>query len=367
MYAAALLGEDAMKAVAVTPRKPNTLRIVDQDVPALNADEILLDVQKVGVCGTDRDIIAGFYGEAPQGLDYLVIGHESLSRIAGTGNEVKGFRKGDLVVPTVRRSCPENCLNCSIGESDMCLTGHYKEHGIKGLHGFAREFAVSDSKFVVKLPESLSDVGILLEPLTIVEKGLTQAYEIQQSRMKWKPKNALVLGAGPVGLLVTALLRLKGLDVHTVATRGTESLKARLVGQTGASYVNAIETPLKTLENRFDLVFEITGNASVALEAQRLLGVNGIVSFLGVYKDKQLTEDAGKIFTDLVLGNGVYFGSVNANKAYFVQGVKDLKRIMKKWKGFLENMITRRGTIENLDQAYGADNEEEIKTIIEFK
>jgi threonine dehydrogenase-like Zn-dependent dehydrogenase len=356
-----------MKAVAVTPRKPNTLRIVDQDVPSPRPDEILLDVQKVGVCGTDRDIIAGFYGEEPQGSDYLVIGHESLSRVAGVGSKVKEFQKGDLVVPTVRRNCPENCLNCSSGESDMCLTGHYKEHGIKRLHGFAREFAVSDSDFVVKLPESLSEVGVLLEPLTIVEKSLTQAYEIQQSRMKWKPKKALVLGAGPVGLLATALLRLKGLDVHTVATRTKESLKARLVKQTGASYLNARETPLKALENRYDLVFEITGNTSVALEAQRLLGVNGIVSFLGVYKEKQLTEDAGKIFTDLVLGNGVYFGSVNANKTYFVQGAKDLQRVMKEWKGFLENMITRRGSIENLDQAYTAEDEEEIKTIIELK
>lgn len=173
-----------MKAVGVTPQKPNTLRIVDQDIPTPKPNEILLDVQKVGVCGTDRDIIAGFYGEAPQGSDYLVIGHESLSRVAGIGSKVEGVRKGDLVVPTVRRNCPENCLNCSSGESDMCLTGHYKEHGIKGLHGFAREFAVSDSEFVVKLPESLSDVGILLEPLTIVEKSLTQAYEIQESRMK---------------------------------------------------------------------------------------------------------------------------------------------------------------------------------------
>jgi threonine dehydrogenase-like Zn-dependent dehydrogenase len=356
-----------MKAVAVTPQKSNTLRIVDQDVPAPNPNEILLDIQKVGVCGTDRDIIAGFYGEAPEGSDYLVIGHESLSRVAGVGNKVKEFRKGDLVVPTVRRNCPENCLNCRSGESDMCLTGHYKEHGIKGLHGFAREFAVSDSGFVVKLPESLSEVGVLLEPLTIVEKSLTQAYEIQHSRMKWNPKNALVLGAGPVGLLATALLRLKGLDVHTVATRTKESLKARLVEQTGASYVNARETPLNALENRFDLVLEITGNPSVALEAQRLLGVNGIVSFLGVYKQKQLTEDAGKIFTSLVLGNGVYFGSVNANKTYFVEGTKDLQRIMRQWQGFLGKIITRRGSIENLDQAYSAEDEEEIKTVIDLK
>ena len=249
----------------------------------------------------------------------------------------------------------------------MCLTGHYKEQGIKGLHGFARELALTDADFMVKLPESLSNVGVLLEPLTVVEKGVTQTFHIQQSRMKWKPKNALVLGAGPVGLLATALLRLKDLEVHTVATRPKDSLKARLVEQTGASYINAKETPLKTLENRYDIVFEITGNTSVALEAQKLIETNGVVSFLGVYRDQQLTEDAGRLFTDLVLGNRVYFGSVNANKSYFRQGVKDLTRMMNKWKGLLAEMITRTTSPDHFEEAYRPEDEEEIKTVIQFR
>ena len=328
---------------------------------------MLLDVRSVGVCGTDRDIIAGFYGESPDDSTYLVLGHESLSRVAKIGSKVRGFRKGDLVVPTVRRNCKENCLNCRNGESDMCLTGHYKEHGIKGLHGFARELAVTDANFMVKLPNSLSNVGVLLEPLTVVEKGVTQTFLIQQSRMKWKPKNALVLGAGPVGLLATALLRLKELEVHTVATRPKDSLKARLVEQTGASYINAKETPLMTLENRYDIVLEITGNTSVALEAQRLIETNGVVSFLGVYKGQQLTEDAGRLFTDLVLGNRTYFGSVNANRTYFQQGVRNLTRIMNKWKGFLDQIITRTTNPDRFELAYRPEDEEEIKTIIQFR
>jgi threonine dehydrogenase-like Zn-dependent dehydrogenase len=357
-----------MKAIVVTPQKANTLRIVDQEIPNPNPREILLEVQKVGVCGTDRDIIAGFYGEAPQDSDYLVLGHESLSRVAGFGNKVRGFKKGDIVVPTVRRNCPEGCLNCRNSESDMCLTGHYKEHGIKGLHGFAREFAISDSDFVVKLPQVLSDIGVLLEPLTIVEKAMKQAYLIQQSRMIWKPKNALVLGAGPVGLLATALLRLNGLDVHTVATRPKDSLKARLVEKTGASYTNAKETSFANFDNEYDIVFEVTGNTSVALKAQRLIRVNGIVCYLGIYKRERLTENAGKIFTNLVLGNRVYFGSVNANKTYFHSGAEDLKRIMRKWGArFLEDMITRRANFESIDQAYGPEKEEEIKTVIELR
>jgi glucose 1-dehydrogenase len=357
-----------MKAIVVTPGKPNSLRLEDQDQPVPRRGELLLHVLKVGVCGTDKDIIAGFYGEAPAGSDYLVLGHESLCRVAGAGSGATGFRKGDLVVPTVRRDCPENCVNCRRGMSDMCVTGHYLEHGIKELHGFARASALSDHRFVVKLPESLSDLGILLEPLTIVEKGVTQAHLMQESRMMvWEPRSALVLGAGPVGLLATAILRLRGLEVHTVATRSRGSLKATLVEQTGARYINSKEIPLNTLEDRYDLVIELTGNTSVALEAQNLTSVNGIVSYLGIYKEEQATEDAGKIFTNLVLGNRVFLGSVNANKTHFLTGAKDLTRIRKKWPDFLERVITKRADADDLNEAYAPVGEEGIKTVIQFR
>jgi threonine dehydrogenase-like Zn-dependent dehydrogenase len=356
-----------MKAVVVTPMVANSLRIMELEIPEVSKGQILLNVQKVGICGTDRDIISGFYGSAPQRKDFLILGHESLCRVAELGRDVKGFKKGELVVPTVRRNCPENCLNCRKGESDMCLTGHYKEHGIKELHGFAGEFAVTDANFVVRLPESLSDLGVLLEPLTIVEKGEVQTYLLQQSRMKWEPKRALVLGAGPVGLLATAILRLKGLEVSTMATRSSESLKAKLVEQTGAQYINAKETPLKTMEDHYDIVFEITGNPSVALEAQHLIGTNGVTCYLGIYKMQQDTEDAGKLFTELVLGNRVHFGSVNANKSYFKRGVKDLIKIKKKWHGFLERIVTRRSRIEDFEKAYSPESEEEIKTVLEIR
>lgn len=356
-----------MKAITVTPMKANSLKISEMDVPEPGKYEIQLKVQKIGVCGTDRDIIAGVYGEAPQGSDLLVIGHESLSRVSKVGKSVKGFRRGDLVVPTVRRNCVENCLNCKAGESDMCLTGNYFEHGIKGLHGFAREYAITDSGFVVKLPESLSDIGILLEPLTIVEKGEVQTFNLQKQRMKWNPRKALVLGAGPVGLLATAILKLRGLDVDTVATRSEESLKAKLVMQTGARYINAKEKPLNTLEGKYDIVFEITGNTNVAFEAQHLIRTNGVVCYLGIYRKQQDTGDAGRLFTDLVLGNRVLFGSVNANRSYFERGAKDLQAIRKKWDGFLEKIVTRRASYNDLEKAYSPENEEEIKTIIEFE
>ena len=357
-----------MKCIAVTPMKPNRLRKQEQEVPKQKKRDVLLEVRSVGICGTDRDIIEGFYGEAPVGDDYLVVGHESISRIAELGSGVRGFKKGDLVVPTVRRNCPENCTFCRNGQSDMCLTGHYFEHGIKGLHGFAREYATTDAGFVVKLPESLREVGVLLEPLTIVEKGVIETFNIQRARMKnWSPKKVLVLGTGPVGLLATALLRLSGVQVDTVARSPEDSLKAKLAEQTGAKYINTTVTPLDTMEGMYDLVLELTGNTEVALEAQKLTRVNGIVSYLGVYKDGEGTENVGRIYTNLVLGNRVQFGSVNANKSYFVQGVKDLQKIKRRWNGFLPKIITKRVKIENFSEAYAQKTHEEIKTVLEVK
>jgi threonine dehydrogenase-like Zn-dependent dehydrogenase len=121
----------------VTPKVKDSLRVADVPVPVPSKNEALLRVIRIGICGTDRDIIAGFYGEAPAGSDYLILGHESLCRVEKLGKRSSTFKVGDLVVPTVRRSCPENCLNCRNGESDMCYTGHYREHGIKQLNGFA--------------------------------------------------------------------------------------------------------------------------------------------------------------------------------------------------------------------------------------
>jgi threonine dehydrogenase-like Zn-dependent dehydrogenase len=248
----------------------------------------------------------------------------------------------------------------------MCLTGHYKEHGIKGLHGFASEFAVTDSRFVVKLPEALSEVGVLLEPLTIVEKGINQVFLMQHARMKWKPTKALVLGAGAVGLLATALLRLRGLEVSTVARKPQDSMKAKLVASTGASYVDSEETPLSSMENRFDIVFEATGASSVALEAQNLCEANGVVSFVGIYRSKVATEDAGGVFTNLVLGNRLYFGSVNANISYFKQGVQDLMGMSRRGNGFLERIITERVSVPEWEKAYSPRGEDDVKTILQF-
>jgi len=350
-----------MKAVAVTPGKAGSVRIIDLPKPNPTGAQALLRVHKIGIDGTDLEINQGSYGEAPSGSDYLISGHECLAAVEEVPKNSAGIEKGDLVVPTVRR--PDDCLNCRNGESDMCLTGQYKEHGIKGLHGFCSEYSVSDLNFLVRIPKKLTNLAVLLEPMSVAEKAVLQSFKIQE-RMIWKPKRALVLGAGPLGLLTTILLRTKGLDVTTIATRPKDSLKARVVQTVGGAYVNSIDQSISSLGG-FDLILEETGAASVAAEAQGLLNPNGVLCFLGIYPAKEATLDIGHLYTDIVLGNKIAFGSVNANIGYFVRGLEDIGIVQQRFPGVLESLFTKVVPPSEFLQAYNP-SKDEIKSVIEF-
>lgn len=176
---------------------------------------MLIRVLQCGVDGTDKEINAGDYGAPPPGAGFLVLGHENFGRVEEVGENVTEVAPGDYVVATVRR--PGTSLYDAIGTSDMTTDDSYFEHGINLLHGFLTEYSVEDADFVVKVPQGLKDVAVLLEPLTVAEKGITQAYEIQRRLRVWRPRRAAVMGAGTIGLLATLLLRLRGMAVTTSA------------------------------------------------------------------------------------------------------------------------------------------------------
>src|SRR5213078_4594126 len=210
-----------MKAVAVFPGK-RQVQLIDREPPRLAAPtEVRLRMLDVGVCGTDREICAFQYGTPPAGHDHLVIGHESLGEVVEVGAAASRLKPGDLVVPMVRRPCPHaDCVACRAGRQDFCFTGDFSERGIKGLDGFMTETVVDDERYMHVVPRSLRDVAVLVEPLTIAEKALIQVSQVQQ-RLPWacavepgKPRRAchraVVLGAGPVGLLGAMALAAAG-------------------------------------------------------------------------------------------------------------------------------------------------------------
>ncbi|MGH2592775.1 MAG: alcohol dehydrogenase catalytic domain-containing protein, partial [Anaerolineae bacterium] len=200
-----------MKAIAVIPGKPDSIHLADLPMPSLddvpNGRGVLVKVLRVGVDGTDKEINAAEYGQAPAGYPFLVIGHENFGRVEAVGPHVTEFRPGDFVVATVRR--PGSSIYDQIGTYDMTTDDVYFERGINLRHGYLTEHYVDDPEYIVKAPDGLKDVAVIVEPLSVPEKGIIQAYEIQRRLRVWRPRKAAVLGAGTIGLLATLILRLR--------------------------------------------------------------------------------------------------------------------------------------------------------------
>src|SRR5512146_3257171 len=235
-----------MKAISVFPGKPGSVHLADAPKPSVdqvpNGRGVLVKVLRVGVDGTDKEINAAEYGAAPPGYDFLVIGHEGFGQVEAVGPNVTEVKPGDYVVATVRR--PGKSIYDLIGTNDMTTDDTYYERGINLRHGYLTEHYVDDVEFIVKVPKGLKNVGVLLEPFTVVEKGIAQAYEIQRRMRVWRPRKAAVMGAGTIGLLATMVLRLKGLDVTTFARTEKPNLNAKLIEALGARYVTTGQTPI---------------------------------------------------------------------------------------------------------------------------
>ncbi|MFI6758720.1 glucose 1-dehydrogenase [Micromonospora sp. NPDC050417] len=346
-----------MRAVTITPGVPNSLRLAD-DYPEPPIDEgaVLVEAISVGICGTDREIIDGHYGEAPAGASELVLGHESLGRVLE--DPTGSLRPGDLVAGVVRHPDPMPCPNCAVGEWDMCRNGQYTEHGIKGLAGFARQRWRVDPEFAVRLEPALADVGTLLEPTSVVAKAWEHIERIG-SRSVWLPETVLVTGAGPIGLLAALLACQRGLTVH-VLDLATTGPKPDLVRALGAQYHS---TGIAALGFAPDVVLECTGAPSLVLDVMCQAAPNGIVCLTGVSTGGRLIDfDAGALNRDLVLENNVVFGSVNANRRHWDIAASALARADREW---LTSLISRRVPVEAYTEAY-TPAPDDIKTVLDF-
>lgn len=345
-----------MQAIAITPGKAGSARLVQMPAPASSASGVLVRTLSIGVCGTDGELAAGVIGRLPEGEDFLVIGHESLGLVVEPGARTKELKRGDLVVGMVRR--PDNCPACRAGDPDLCSKGQYTERGITGAHGFLAEYYSDHENFLVRIPLSLSTVGILLEPASVVVKALRHAGRIQQ-RMTWEPKRALVLGAGTVGLLAAFLLRLRGLRVDVFSREPRTSARAALLEQAGAHYHTAIGS------SSYDFVCEATGSPKVLALGMERMAYNGIMALLGVCAQREpIPVPLGALNNRIVQHNQVIFGSVNANRCDFEQGVQDLQDIEHRWPGLLASMITRRVPFARFAEALDR-TPEDIKVVID--
>ncbi|KRE91884.1 glucose 1-dehydrogenase [Arthrobacter sp. Soil764] len=347
-----------MRALAVTPGVKDSLHLRDIPEPPPGGGQVLVEALAVGLCGTDSEIIDAEYGEAPPGQDHLVLGHENLGRVV-EAQEGSGLAAGDLVVGIVRRPDPEPCKACAAGEWDMCLNGKYTEHGIKGLDGFAREQWRADPDAMVKLDPGLEDVGVLLEPTTIVAKAWEQINRIGQ-RAFFDPHVAVVTGAGPVGLLAALLGVQQGLEVH-VFDIVKDGPKPELVRALGATY-HSESLPDSGLKP--NVLVECTGVTPVVLDALRCRAQDAITCLTGVSGTGKQTEvDVGALNREEVLMNGVVFGSVNANRRHYDAGAKALASADADW---LRRLISRRVPLGKFAGAFDR-HPDDVKVVLDLQ
>lgn len=346
-----------MQAITVLPETADTARLDDVAEPDAGDGAVLAEILQVGVCGTDRDILAGKYGAAPPGRERLVIGHESLARII---EAPAPLRPGDLVVGIVRRPDPVPCASCAIGEWDMCRNGRYTERGIRERDGYAAQQIRLEPEFAVRIDAALQDVGVLLEPASVVAKAWEQIDRIGRRAGAWRPRVALVTGAGPVGLLAALLGVQRGLDVH-VYDHARDGPKAALVRDLGAAWNGPDPVALDGLTP--DIVVECTGAAPVVLDALARVARDGIVCLAGLSSGgHRIGIDVGLVNRELVLENHVVFGSVNANRRHYEAAADALARADHGW---LARLITRRVALADWKSAF-EHRDGDVKVVIDF-
>ncbi|MGI8527099.1 MAG: glucose 1-dehydrogenase [Pseudolabrys sp.] len=345
-----------MRAFTVLPLQAHSISLDEVPPPPVADGAVVVRTRLLGVCGTDREIIAGDYGEAPQGAQRLILGHESLGTVEEAPPD-SGLRPGDLVVGIVRRPDPAPCAACAGGDWDMCLNGRYPERGIKSRNGYGAEQFRIEPDFAVKVDPALGDLGVLMEPTSIVAKAWDQIERIGRRAAFWRPKTALITGAGPVGLLAAMIGKQRGLDLH-VLDRAKEGPKPALVRDLGATYHVGDLGSLKT-----DVVIECTGAVAVIADAMSRATPAGIVCLAGVSSVGQKIQfDIGEFNRMAVLDNDVVFGSVNANRAHYKAAAQALVKADRPW---LERLISRRVPLSRWREAF--DNKpDDIKVVVDF-
>jgi threonine dehydrogenase-like Zn-dependent dehydrogenase len=348
-----------MRALTTVPGIPNSARIEDMAEPPLSDGDVLVRTLALGVCGTDREILAGEYGWAPPGQDRLVVGHESLGLVEQAPGGC-GLMPGDLVVGIVRRPDPVPCMACAAGEWDMCRNGRYTERGIKERHGYGAERFRVEPEFAVKIDPALGHLGVLLEPASVLAKAWDHTWHIGRRSQSWHPQTLLVTGAGPIGLLAALLGAQRGLDVH-VLDRHAEGTKVDLVRRLGGTYQTGGLEIIDRL--RPDILMECTGAPAVIVEVLGRTAPAGIVCLVGVTAPGQeFSLDVGLVNRTLVLDNDAIFGAVNANRKHYEIAADALQRADRAWLG---RLITRRVPVDQWTDA-AQRRPGDIKVVIDF-
>jgi threonine dehydrogenase-like Zn-dependent dehydrogenase len=344
-----------MRAIGVVPGKPDSVAVVELPEPPSSEGSVLVRGRCVGMCGTDADVVYDGYGAVPEGADHLVLGHESLGEVLEAPPD-SGLSRGDLVVGIVRRRDPVPCVCCARGEWDMCRNGGFVEHGILGAHGYGSQWWRVEPEYAVKVDPELGELGVLLEPASVLAKAWEQVERIG-ARACFGPEVAVITGAGPVGLLAALLARQRGLDTWVVDIV-TDGAKPQLVADLGATYTNG---PASNLPVQPDVVIECTGLGPVVSGVVSNAAPNAVIALAGIsHHGDPVATDLAAINRQMVLSNQVVFGTVNAAKRHYEQAAQALALADSNW---LDRMITRHVPLAEWSAAL-SKTDDDIKVIV---
>jgi threonine dehydrogenase-like Zn-dependent dehydrogenase len=347
-----------VRAITLLPGVPHSAQLDDIAEPPESHGSLLVRALALGVCGTDREIVAGVYGEAPPGAERLVLGHESYGEVIAAPPHGR-FAVGDRLVGIVRRPDPVPCPACAAGEWDMCRNGQYTERGIKGIHGFGSERFRIEPSYAIKVDPALGEHAVLLEPTSIVAKAWDHIERIGRRFHSWEPRRVLVTGAGPIGLLAAMRGVQRNHEVY-VLNRATDGPKPQLVRDLGALYLSG--TVDSVIELAPDIVIECTGAPSLIADLMGRSAPSGIVCLLGLGGHNEVAFDFGAFNKAMVLNNDVVFGSVNANRRHYELAAKALADADQTWLG---RLISRRVPLSNWQEAL-ENRPDDIKVVIDF-
>ena len=262
---------------------------------------------------------------------------------------------------------------------DMCRTGEYKERGIDGLDGYQTEYVVDQEQYAVHVPDALEAIGVLCEPLSVAEKAIDEAVRLQTVRLPDAPatpdwlhsRRCLVAGLGPVGLLATLALQLRGAEVFGLDIVDADSARPQWLVHIGGQYIDGRQVPADRVDQKLgpmELIFEATGVASLEFNLLDALAPDGIYVLTGIPGGNRPLEIPGaNLIRQLVLDNQVMLGSVNAARGHFQMAVDDLFHAHLRWADHLAKLITHRYPYSEFEAALSQHPSDEIKTVVEWE
>jgi threonine dehydrogenase-like Zn-dependent dehydrogenase len=351
-----------MHAVALK-RGASAPEVIEKPRPEPDSGEVVVRTLRVGIDGTDYEVIAGHHGGFPADDDHLVLGHEAVGIVEDPNGTA--FKKGDVVVPTVRRPLPDGPTEYfERGEPDMSPPDEVVERGITGGHGFMSDYFTSPAEFLLPIPDELAKWGFLVEPISIAEKAIEHAYA-SRSAFDWEPESALVLGNGSLGLLTLAMLDDSFERIYCLGRRDRPDPTIDIMEELGATYIDSRETPVSEIPGVYesmDFIFEATGYPKHAFESIEALAPNGVAALLGVPDSWTFEVDGGTLHRELVMHNKALVGSVNSGYRHFEAATETLSSLPE-W--LLDDLVTGIYDSSNLADAF-ADDETTIKAAVKF-